>query len=146
MNLADILQALYPDADFINDIQLKNDGGGIYISHWNEQKYGTKPTEQSLLDQAPSLALQHAQKQIEKELRILIESKPPEKGYDSVTTLTSYTTSGNTQWKAEADAFIAWRDSVFAYAYQTMSDVQNGNTALPTIDEFLAAIPALVWP
>jgi hypothetical protein len=99
-----------------------------------------------LLNQIPNLQIVFLQKQIEQKLRELIETKPLERGYDSLMTLTSYVTSGNAQWKAEADAFIAWRDSVFDHAYQTLADAQAELIPLPSLEDFMAGMPTLTWP
>lgn len=146
MNLSDILLILYPDADRRNDIVVQDDGSGLYIKHWDEDLYGPQPTEQSLLDQIPDLQLAYLQQQVEASIRELVEAKPLERGYDNLMTLTSYTTSSNAQWKAEAEAFIAWRDSIFEYSYQVLADVQAELISLPSFDDFMAKVPTLTWP
>lgn len=61
-------------------------------------------------------------------------------------TLASYTASTNTQWAAEAIAFVAWRDAVWAHAYAELAKVQTGQREQPTIDEFIAGLPKIAWP
>lgn len=61
-------------------------------------------------------------------------------------TLASYTASTNPQWASEAEAFVAWRDQVWAYAYQELARVQSGDREQPTVSEVLAELPAVVWP
>ena len=146
MKLSDILPILYPNADFRQEIRIQDDGDGQFIAYWDEGKLGPKPSEQDILDQMPAVQLAFMQKQIEISIRELVEAKPLERGYDNVMTLSSYTTSNNAQWKAEADAFIAWRDSVFAYAYQTLADVQAELMPLPSLEDFMAEMPTLTWP
>jgi hypothetical protein len=58
MNLANVIQLLYPDADLIHDIQIQDNGEGEFINHWNENLYGPKPTEKELLDKIPELQAQ----------------------------------------------------------------------------------------
>lgn len=60
-------------------------------------------------------------------------------------TLASYTASTNAQWSAEAQAFVAWRDQVWAYAYQEFARVQAG-ARQPTIAEIIAELPLISWP
>ena len=38
------LKQLYPNADFTSDIILQDDGDGVYIAKWNEEKLGKEPT------------------------------------------------------------------------------------------------------
>lgn len=78
-------------------------------------------------------------------IRVFLDKKAQEKDYDSALSIASYATSTNVDWKAQADAFIAWRDLVFVEALQILADVQQGGEA-PTIEALLAGLPALVWP
>lgn len=66
--------------------------------------------------------------------------------YDSGTSLASYVSSTNTTWAAEAVAFVAWRDLVWAYAYTELDKVQNELREVPTIEEFISELPSMVWP
>jgi hypothetical protein len=49
------LRVLYPTAND-DDIILQDDGGGVYIKYWNENKLGAKPTIQSLILSVASTA------------------------------------------------------------------------------------------
>ncbi len=66
--------------------------------------------------------------------------------YDSAVSLASYVASNNPVWAAEAQAFVAWRDAVWVYAYAEMDKVLNGQRDQPEIGEFIAELPAMVWP
>ncbi|MFN3440837.1 MAG: hypothetical protein ACK4Z3_00395 [Rhizobium rosettiformans] len=61
-------------------------------------------------------------------------------------TLASYVASTNPQWSAEAQAFVAWRDQVWAYAYQELARVVAGDREQPTVEEILTELPEIVWP
>lgn len=61
-------------------------------------------------------------------------------------TLASYTASTNPQWAAEAQAFVAWRDQVWADAYQELARVQGGEREQPTVGEIIDELPAINWP
>lgn len=50
------------------------------------------------------------------------------------------------QWAAEGAAFKAWRSTVWAYVYNQLYAVQNGQRAQPTIAELIAELPAMAWP
>lgn len=69
-----------------------------------------------------------------------------EKAYRHGDACASYANSTNPQWAAEAQAFIAWRDSVWSYAYSELDRVQRGLRTQPSIDEFLAELPMMQWP
>jgi len=61
-------------------------------------------------------------------------------------TLASYVSSTNLQWAAEAQAFVAWRDAVWAYAYQELARVQGGERTQPSVAEIIAELPLISWP
>lgn len=68
------------------------------------------------------------------------------RGYDGILSLCSYAASGNTTFAAEALAGVAWRDAVWSKGYEIQSAVMTGARAVPTADELLAELPAIVWP
>lgn len=68
------------------------------------------------------------------------------RNYADGVALASYTVSTIPAWAAEAQAFAAWRDAVWAYAYGELAKVMAGERAKPTIDVLIAELPAMVWP
>ena len=76
----------------------------------------------------------------------LVDSTATEKMFRDGVTLASYVSSTNPQWAAEAQAFVAWRDAVWAYSYTELAKVQAGEREQPTPEDFLTDLPAIVWP
>lgn len=139
MNILEILQLKFPEASFVTDYTVRDDGDGVlYIDKWN-QTLGELPTPELLSQWEQELIPIALIKQASDYIRQLIEDKPKERHYDSVTTICTYVNSSNALWQAEAQAFIDWRDSVLAYAYSQMA----GNISLET---FINNIPEMVWP
>lgn len=62
-------------------------------------------------------------------------------GYRDSSTLTSYSGSAVSKWRAEAGAFIAWRDSVWLAVQNTAKP-----EIMPELDSLIAALPAMAWP
>lgn len=58
-------------------------------------------------------------------------------GYDSMVSAVSYVNSTNAQYKAEAEALIAWRDAYWTEAYTI-----EAGTLPATSDAFIAELPA----
>lgn len=58
----------------------------------------------------------------------------------------SYASSTNELWAAQALAFIAWRDNVWAFSYAEFAKMENGERPVPTIEEFLTELPIMNWP
>lgn len=65
-----------------------------------------------------------------------------QKGYDNVVSCATYATSGVPEFKADADAIIAWRDAVWVAAY-AWRDGLNGQLpeVIPTLEEVIAQLP-----
>lgn len=72
--------------------------------------------------------------------------KAQERRYDSAVSIATYVGSTNPAWAAEAAAFVAWRDAVWAYAYIELDRVMGGQRPQPTVSELIAELPALTWP
>lgn len=75
-----------------------------------------------------------------------IDAVAREKRYRHGDACATYVNSPTPQWAAEAQAFIAWRDAVWLYAYAELDKVMNGQREQPTIEEFLAELPEIQWP
>ncbi|KAB2663395.1 hypothetical protein F9K91_18430 [Brucella tritici] len=56
-----------------------------------------------------------------------IDAKAHDRQYDSGATLASYVNSTMPEWATEAQAFIGWRDCVWAYALNELDKVQQGS-------------------
>jgi len=68
-----------------------------------------------------------------------------ERQYDNRITIGSYVASGNPQYAAEAQAFVAWRDLALASMFEQLAAVEGGAEA-PSLEEFIAALPTIDWP
>jgi hypothetical protein len=75
-----------------------------------------------------------------------IDTTAGQRDYGSAVSAASYATSKNAKWKSEAETFVDWRDSVWTYVYEQLALVQAGQRTQPTVAEFIAELPAIVWP
>lgn len=82
----------------------------------------------------------------ENAIQDLVDSTAREKQFRDGVTLASYTASTKPKWAAEAQAFVAWRDNVWFYAYGELSKVQAGQRPQPTVEQFLGEIAPIAWP
>lgn len=62
--------------------------------------------------------------------------------YDSILSAATYANSSVQKFKAEADALIAWRDSVWSLAYNSLAKVRAGTHQFTSIDDFIRTLPA----
>lgn len=68
-----------------------------------------------------------------------------QKNYDSILSLCSYASSTIQKFKSEGQLGVSLRDSTWDKLYQILADVESGKRDIPTIDEILSELPALVW-
>ena len=64
------------------------------------------------------------------------------KGYDSILSVCSYDTSKNLRFSADGIAYRDWRDAVWSYCYQALTDASAGTRPAPTVQALLAELPA----
>lgn len=76
----------------------------------------------------------------------LIDTHAQGRRYDGGNSLATYVASSNPDWASEAQAFVIWRDAVWAYAYVEMDKVMGGLRDQPTVQEFLDELPIMEWP
>ena len=67
-------------------------------------------------------------------------------GYDGILSLASYAASNNPPFAIEGLAGADWRDAVWLYCYGVLAAVQAGTRPVPSAEELVAELPALVWP
>ena len=82
----------------------------------------------------------------ENAIQNLVDSTAREKQFRDGVTLASYIGSTKPKWAAEAQAFVAWRDNVWFYAYGELDKVQAGHRPQPTVEQFLDEIARIAWP
>lgn len=76
----------------------------------------------------------------ENAIQNLVDSTARERQFRDGVTLASYIGSTKPKWAAEAQAFVAWRDNVWSYAYSELAKVQAAQRQQPTVEQFLAEI------
>ena len=63
--------------------------------------------------------------------------------YTDGNSLATYAASTNPQWAAEAQAFVAWRDAVWAQVYGMWASPPD---PVPSPEEVVAGLPLIEWP
>jgi hypothetical protein len=67
-------------------------------------------------------------------------------GYDDIKTAVTYADEPVVvKFQEEGRAFRRWRSYVWEYGYAQLELVQNGEREMPTIEDMLAELPAIVF-
>lgn len=74
-----------------------------------------------------------------------LDAVAQERQYDNRVTVGTYVASSNPQYVAEAQAFIEWRDQALASMFSQLADVESGGV-IPSVADFIAALPTITWP
>ncbi len=148
LNVAQVCQAKYPGQVEKLNITFRQTQFEILIESWNVDGVD-RPYESELLAEAPQYeAAYHLIIFMQLGAVLVqdtIDATAQSRQYKDGVYCASYAQSTNPVWAAEAQAFLAWRDSIYAYALQVFSDIQAGQPA-PTQEEFVAGFPKIVWP
>lgn len=75
-----------------------------------------------------------------------VDATAASRRYDNGVSLASYVASGNPEWASEAQTFVAWRDTVWAYAYAELDKVLAGEREQPSVGAFIGELPGIEWP
>lgn len=92
------------------------------------------------------IAKQPQQSDYEQALEQRIDKVAQGRDYKNADRLAGYAATSNLTYGPEARAFVDWRSSVWEYAITEFAKVQAGQRTQPTVDEFIAELPAIVWP
>jgi hypothetical protein len=76
-----------------------------------------------------------------------VEATAQAKGYNGAAHCAGYVNSTIPPWRAEAEAFIAWRDQVWLFVFEKLAQVEAGEIPAPESAEALIGwLPEIEWP
>lgn len=96
-----------------------------------------------LVEHVPEVTPEQLVEQIRAAVQAHVDATARERLYDSGNSLASYVASTNPQWAAEAQAFVAWRDTVWAQVYALWASPPE---PWPTPEAVIADLPVISWP
>ena len=105
-----------------------------------------RPTDAEILAEMDNQPAIDAMAAFQDAIEAHVEATARERDYSSAVSLASYVGSTVATWAAEAQAFVEWRDKVWQKVYADLDEVQSGEREQPTVEAFLADLPAIVWP
>lgn len=150
MNFEQIITTVYQKQFIDNLFSLKYDEeNNVVIYVWNVPNIPQPTYDEIMAFYTPQLEIDYNTNQFVNLgtplIANYIDSIAQERQYDSAVSCVSYFMSTNVQWKNEAIAFIAWRDSVFAYTMEQVALMATGARSIPTFEEFKTELPKITW-
>lgn len=67
------------------------------------------------------------------------------RNYNGILSCCSYASSTDQTFAAEGAAALSWRDAVWRHCYDILAAYEAGTRPLPTAEELIAELPALIW-
>lgn len=92
-------------------------------------------------------ALERLTRTFEHAIQSHLDAAARARGYDSIATAVSYAEEpAVARFQEDGRAFRAWRSLVWQHAYSELERVKSGERPVPTVEDFLAELPALDAP
>ena len=150
MNIVDVCKIKYPNMIEKGLIKFGQDTipGPILIKYWdvpNTPEPSIEELEAEIPQYQRQFDVETFKSDIDRKVNNLLLSTAQSRGYSSVNSIISYVASSNVQWKAEADAFVTWRDQVWERVYIEYMAIDAGGS-IPDEDAFMATLPQIIWP
>jgi len=106
---------------------------------------GNVTAPQTLVDKIASDEAKALQDKYTKAMETLMDTQAQTKGYDTRYTASARAGVVGSPFQVEGQNFALWMDNCYEMGYQILADVKAGTRTLPSIDNFLAELPELVW-
>jgi hypothetical protein len=76
-----------------------------------------------------------------------VDTTAASRGYNDAAALAGYVNSTVPVWRDEAETFVAWRDQVWLFVFETLSQIQSGDMEPPESPAALIGwLPQIEWP
>jgi hypothetical protein len=148
MTIIDVVECKYPGQINLGNVSFRKPENEILINEWNVPNV-ERPSELELEAEIPQYQrqfnVQTFKKDIDAKVSALLNSTAQSRGYSDSQSIVSYVSSSNTQWQAEAQAFVSWRDQVWERIYIEYMAIDAGGS-IPNEDMFMVSLPQIVWP
>jgi hypothetical protein len=146
-----ILIATYPAQFKAGLFTLTSIDGQIVIDIWNVPGVARPTYDEIMALDTPSLeasvTIEQFFDQATPVVKNYINSVAMARKYEDAVTCISYYNSTNSASAADAQTFMAWRDSVKAYIAAQEALILSGGRELPaSMAALIAELPAIVWP
>ena len=91
-------------------------------------------------------ALEEIQLHLVNEIQLHLDATAQARAYDGILSLCTYATSPSPKFAAEGQSGVEWRDACWTKGYEILGECQAGLRPIPTPQELIIELPAMVWP
>lgn len=120
-----------------------------YVSQWDETRLTRIASEAELRDVLRVYGIQGPSPTTDDygaAIQAHIEATAKARGYLDAVTCASYAASTVPRWRADAMAFIPWRDAAWSYAYEQLARVEAAQRPQLTVAALIVELPSISWP
>jgi len=114
-------------------------------AHWTAARVAAYEARQAAWEAEIAQQLAPTPETFSRAVQAHLDARAQERSYDGALSIATYVNSENPVWAAEAQAFVAWRDIVWAYALGELAKVEAGERDVPTVEAFVAELPGFEW-
>ena len=135
---ADAIRALSPNAQFavIGDTEI--------IWHTPDIP---QPSEAEIAAKIAELTIKAEMDRYSDAVQAHIDATARSRSYRDGFALAGYVNSAVPPWRAEAEAFVAWRDEVWLFVFDKLAQIQAGTVEPPSSPVALIGwLPPIEWP
>jgi hypothetical protein len=107
--------------------------------HWD----GETVTRVFVTEPAPPPSVEDHRRAVQDHIDATAQSR----GYNDGVAMAGYVNSSVPPWRAEAETFVAWRDSVWLYVFELLAQIEAGDSDPPaSTDALIGWLPQIEWP
>lgn len=122
---------------------------GGYVTQWDDARATYIESEETLTDVLRACGLpgpKPTEADYAAKVQAHVDAVAQSHGYLDGATCASYTASTVVAWKADAEAFLAWRDTIWLNVLAQLAAFQAGQISAPSVADVVASLPPMVWP
>jgi len=113
---------------------------------WTDEAIVEIDSRLYLASQAPAPSFEQQEAAITAAVQARLDDFAKTRGYDSTLACITYANSTHPQFQLEGRYMLTARDETWVAAILVLSQAAMGARPMPSVEDFLAELPELIWP